>query len=142
MKRFTTILAMLVVFAGTIAANSPQANAASLHIGGLNTYNKTNGLVLPKSGVNNYGSVGQNIVFVPESIGTDAHHFTLIMKDLSTGSQVVYRTMISRWSIENPRQDSTLGFTTFKRGYYWMQVNAYRADSTGAGVYRGILHVH
>lgn len=133
-----SIASLSLLVAVVLGAQNVQAMTWS---GGINAYNKTTGAKLPRSGVDSFGCVGQNIVHKPEGLGPKAHHFTVILKDMSNGEMVYFQTMKSRWSIKNPTRDGSLGWTTYKAGSYWMQVDAYQANGVGAGNYYGILNV-
>lgn len=127
----------------TVAAVALSSSASAITwSGGLHVYNKTYGTMLSQQGGVFQANVGTNVVWVPEGLGPNAHHFTLIAKNMDTGADVwgAYRTMVSRWSVEHPTQDGSLGFA-FPAGHYWLQVNAYQADGVGAGNYKAELVV-
>ena len=133
-----SLLAVVSVFA-VVASSSANAMTWS---GGLHVYNKTNGHMLHQNGNTFKAHQNTNVVFTPEGMGPNAHHFTLIVKDMKTGDMVwgAYRTNVSRWSMEHPTEDGSLGYT-FARGNYWVQVDAYQADGVGAGNYYSKLTV-
>lgn len=144
MKKSIKGLAVAIFIAAAVAVFSVSASTAATWSGGARVINKANGAVVQQLDQHHYKTtVGTNFVFVPEGMGPNAHHFTLSVKDLSTGNMVwsQYRTMMSRWSMENPTRDGTLGFTTFKTGSYWVQVEAYQADGVGAGSYYSVVDV-
>lgn len=109
--------------------------------GGLLVYNKTINELLNLEPFYAESDLYVNIAFVPETLHPLAHHFTIIMKKMDTDQMVHYRTMLSRWTMENYRQDGHLGYTVWQTGEYWLQVNAYSADGTPIGSYHAILNV-
>jgi hypothetical protein len=135
-------LGLVSLFLATLTLISSGSHASAWSwSGGLRIWDKTTGSSLSTSSSSAQGSVGTNVVFSPEGLGPNAHHFTVMMEDMNTGQTVFYQTMKTKWSIDNPTLDGTLGWTTYKTGSYWLQVNAYQADGIGAGAYYAVLKV-
>ena len=135
MKKFKQLAAFFVLAVSALALTT-QAAQAWTWSGRVRAINKTYGNVLVQHKNKFYATSGTNVVFVPEGLGPNAHHFTIIAKDMKSGADLwgVYRTNVSRWSIENPTLDGTLGYT-YTNGNYWLQVNAYQENGVGAGSY-------
>ncbi len=141
MPKIKIILSSFIAIVGVLIASVAPAGASSWS-GMLHVYDKTHGDMLMQDGDTFYARHHTNVVFAPEGMGPNAHHFTIIAKDQETGKMVwgSYRTMVSRWSMEHPTQDRHLGYR-FKKGTYWIQIDAYQADGAGAGNYYSKLVV-
>lgn len=141
MKKMKLVAASFAIALSALALTT-HATQAWTWSGKVRAMNKTYGNVLIQNGDKFYATSDMNVVFVPEGMGPNARHFTIMAKDMKTGNQVwgAYRTMVSRWSMENPTLDGTLGYT-FAKGTYWLQVNAYQANGVGAGSYYAKLIV-
>ena len=138
-NKFAAIVGLMAATTGLLSSSAMAWSWSGM----VRSYNKTSGSVLTQSGDTFYATSGTNVVFVPEGMGPNAHHFTLIAKNMNTGSMVwgSYRTMVSRWSMENPTSDGSLGYT-YQPGAYWLQVNAYQHNGVGAGSYYAKLIVN
>lgn len=109
--------------------------------GGLSVFDKTTNSSLNVDEFNAKTRTNVNVVFRPAQLPTNAHHFTIIMQDMSNNHMVHYRTMLSRWTMENYTLDGHLGYTVWYEGLYWLQVNSYDMAGNPVDEFFAVLNV-